>query len=205
MDVGFIGLGHMGAGMARNLMRSGHRLKVWNRSPGPVEALEGEGATRARDPAEAFDAEAVFTMLSADDAVREVVLDTGAPRKARPGLVHVVSATISAGFSSTLEAAHKDAGVAYVAAPVLGRPEVAEAGQLNVLAAGPAEALAKVRPLLDAIGSQVWPMGEAVGVPLPFASVLRDNFVDAIGHGDGDKDWSAVADVAFRRAGRGGG
>lgn len=291
MDVGFIGLGHMGQGMARNLMRAGHRLKVWNRSPGPAEALEREGAQRAGAAAEAFDADAVFTMLSADDAVRQVVLEGGALDRARQGAVHVVCAIISAGFSRTLEEVHAAAGVGYVAAPVLGRPDVAEAGQLNVLAAGAPAHLGKVAPLLEAIGKRVWPLGEephlahvaklacnfslasaietmaeafalaeahgldpkallevftgtlfaapayqtygpmiverrfepanfkltlglkdvrlaldageSVGVPLPFASVLRDNFVDAIGHGDGGKDWSAVAATALRRAGRG--
>jgi 3-hydroxyisobutyrate dehydrogenase-like beta-hydroxyacid dehydrogenase len=178
--------------------------------------------------------------------------------------------------------------MAYIATPVMGRPEAAAAGKLNVLAAGDAAALDRVQPLLDAIGQKTWRLGgephqanavklamnfllgsaieamaeaaalverydlepaklievatgtlfaapaysiygklisarefkpgfkltlglkdlrlalaagEAGGVPLPFASIVRDNLVDAIGHGDADKDWSALALVARRRAG----
>jgi 3-hydroxyisobutyrate dehydrogenase-like beta-hydroxyacid dehydrogenase len=156
MDVGFVGLGLMGRAMARNLAKAGHRVRGWNRSP--VEGLEGVEIVHA--PADAFDAEATFTMLSDDAAVREVVLAGGVLAHARPGLAHVVSSTISVACAEELTAAHKAAGVAYVAAPVFGRPDAAEAAKLNVLAAGEAKAIEKVRPLLEAIGQRVWPLGE---------------------------------------------
>jgi 3-hydroxyisobutyrate dehydrogenase-like beta-hydroxyacid dehydrogenase len=156
MDVGFIGLGLMGRAMARNLAKAGHRVRGWNRSP--VEGLEGVETVRA--PAQAFDADATFTMLSDDAAVREVVLAGDVLAGARPGLVHVVCSTISVACAQELTDAHKAAGVAYVAAPVFGRPDAAQAAKLNVLAAGDPEAVEKVKPLLEAIGQRVWPLGE---------------------------------------------
>ena len=156
MDVGFIGLGLMGRAMARNLARAGHRIRGWNRS----KTMALEGVEIVRDPTEAFNADAVFTMLSDDAAVREVVLASGVLARARPGLVHVVASTISVACAEELTSAHEAAGVAYVAAPVFGRPDAAEAAKLNVLAAGKTAAIEKVRPLLEAIGQRVWPMGE---------------------------------------------
>ena len=289
MRVGMIGLGAMGAGMATSLLRAGHEVNVWNRSPNKARALLDQGAKLADAPEDAFDGEAVVTMLSTDEAVRDVVLDSGALSKAAPGLVHVMSATISPDLAVELARRHREAGVAYVAAPVLGRPDVAEKGQLNVLVSGAADAIARAGPVLEAIGARTWPMGEepdhaniaklavnfmlaaametmaeaftmaekhgvapaklhelvtstlfsapayktygqfivdgrfepaafklplglkdvrlvhaageAVNAPMPLASLLRDNFIDALAHGAHDKDWSAIAEVARRRAG----
>jgi 3-hydroxyisobutyrate dehydrogenase-like beta-hydroxyacid dehydrogenase len=289
MRVGFLGLGAMGAGMAKRLMASGHELSVWNRSPAPAEALRREGARCLLDPQDAFQNEVVVSMLADDRAARAVILESGALERAAPGAMHIVCSTISVDLAKELIEAHGVAGVGYVAAPVLGRPDVAAAGELNILAAGADDAVARAQPVLDAIGKKIWligkepykanlaklainfmlaaaieTMGEAftlahrhgvdvetlrdvitntlfaapaykvyapviaartfepagfklplglkdvrlalaageeAGVPLPFASVLRDNFIDALGHGDGEKDWSAIADVAWRRAG----
>jgi 3-hydroxyisobutyrate dehydrogenase-like beta-hydroxyacid dehydrogenase len=156
MQVGFIGLGAMGSAMARNLARAGHAVRAWNRSGDP--GIEGVGT--ASDPADAFGAEAVFTMLSDDAAIREVLLEPGVLGHARPGLVHVVTSTISVAFAGELAAAHAAAGVGYVSAPVLGRPDVAAKGELNILAAGRREAVETVRPLLDVLGRKVWDLGE---------------------------------------------
>ena len=156
MEVGFIGLGLMGSAMARNLAKAGHTVRAWNRSGDPGI----EGVTMASDPADAFRAEAVFTMLSDDPAIREVLLEPGVLAKARPGLVHVVTSTISVAFAGKLAAAHATARVGYVSAPVLGRPDVAAKGELNILAAGKREAIETVRPLLDVLGKKVWDMGE---------------------------------------------
>src|SRR5258708_26882508 len=160
MDVGFIGLGHMGAGMARNLIKAGHRVRVWNRSRGPAEELARDGAEAAATPGEVFDADAVITMLSADDVVREVILDRGLLEGGRRGLVHIVSSTISVAFAQELEQAHEKAGIGYVAAPVLGRPDVAAAGELNILVARRPDAGARVRPLLDTLGRRTWPIAD---------------------------------------------
>ncbi len=97
-------------------------------------------------PVDTFDADAVMTMLSDDEAIRRVILDQGLLRRARPGIVHVVASTISVAFARELVAAHASAGVSYVSAPVLGRPDVAAKGELHILAAGSAQALDRVRP-----------------------------------------------------------
>jgi len=196
---------------------------------------------------------------------------------------------VSVAFAERLAGQHADRGLGYVAAPVLGRPEVAARGELNVMVAGAAEAVAAVRPLIETFAKTIWPLGEAaqqanvvkiaanfmiasaieamaeaaalgeaygvaaadllgvitgtlfsapayrtyaaliaerrfepagfklplgqkdvrlalaageaVNAPLPFANVLRDRFLEALAHGDGDKDWSAISDIAFRHAG----
>jgi 3-hydroxyisobutyrate dehydrogenase-like beta-hydroxyacid dehydrogenase/ABC-type transporter lipoprotein component MlaA len=160
MKVGVIGLGGMGAGMAESLLRAGHDVSVWNRTAKRSEPLAGKGAAVARTPSDLFAGEAVVTMLSTDEAVRAVVVEGGVLAKAAPGLVHVMSATISPAFSDELARMHREHGVHYVAAPVLGRPDVAAQGELNVLVAGEDDALAKAQPVLDAIGGRTWRMGD---------------------------------------------
>lgn len=160
MEVGFIGLGAMGAGVAENLLKAGHKVYAWNRSPGPAQDLAAKGATAVGGPGEAFQADVVFSMLADDGAVEAVVLTSGALDQARKGLVHVNLATISAALAERLEAAHDKRGLGYVAAPVLGRPDVAAAGQLNVLCAGKPEAVTRVRPLIESFAKAVWPVGD---------------------------------------------
>ncbi len=155
MDVGFIGLGAMGNAMAANLAKAGHTVRAWNRSGNGPVGLEIVGS-----PADAFQADVIFTMLSDDPAIREVLLDAGVLKAARKGVVHVVSSTISVAFAGELAAAHETVGIDYVSAPVLGRPDVAKEGQLNILAGGKRDAVEKVRPLLDVLGKKVWDMGE---------------------------------------------
>ncbi|MBO1114755.1 NAD(P)-dependent oxidoreductase [Bordetella petrii] len=155
MEIGLIGLGAMGRAMAANLVAAGHSVICWNRSGGQVD-----GVTMVAAPADAFAADAVLTMLSDDAAIRGALLDAGVLKQARPGVVHVVSSTISVAFSRELAEHHRQAGVAYVAAPVLGRPDVAAKGELNILAAGAPAALERVRPMLEAIGKRTWLLGE---------------------------------------------
>jgi 3-hydroxyisobutyrate dehydrogenase-like beta-hydroxyacid dehydrogenase len=157
MDVGLIGLGAMGSAMAANIAKAGHTVRAWNRSPGdPIAQV-----TRVDSPAEAFDADVVLTMLPDDATIRAVILDAGLLSRARHGAVHVVCSTISIAFAEELTKRHADVGVRYVSAPVLGRPDVAAAGELNVLSAGAADALETVAPVLSAIGKRAWVMGEA--------------------------------------------
>ncbi len=291
MDIGFIGLGNMGRGMAANLIQAGHRVSVYNRSPAKAEALVAQGATAARDVAEASGAEVVFTMLSDDLAVEAVTFaEDGILASLAPGATHVSSSTISVALSERLAAAHAKAGQRYAAAPVFGRPEAAAAAKLFVVAAGEPQVLQPLSALFDAIGqrtfvvserphtanlvklsgnfliaSAIESIGEAVAlvakagvdrmqyvhiltstlfaapayqtyggliarqefepagfaaslglkdvrlvlsaaeqlqVPLPVASLLRDRFLTLVATGGGQLDWSALAMLADRDAGR---
>jgi 3-hydroxyisobutyrate dehydrogenase-like beta-hydroxyacid dehydrogenase len=159
MDVGFIGLGSMGRAMAANLVAAGHRLRVWNRSPGPLAALVEKGAQAVGSPSEAFAGDAVVSMLSDDAALKTAILDSGALANAAPGLVHVNMATISVAYARDLTAVHERHNVAYIAAPVFGRPDAAAARRLNILAAGKEASIARVQPLFDAMGQKTWPIG----------------------------------------------
>jgi 3-hydroxyisobutyrate dehydrogenase-like beta-hydroxyacid dehydrogenase len=290
VDIGFIGLGSMGQAMATNVIRAGHRVRVWNRSRGPVDELVRRGALAAATARDAFTGDAVISMLPTDDVVRSIIVAERLLDDAPPTIVHVNMATISVALARELADLHRARGLGYVAAPVFGRPDVAAAGKLQIVAAGDPAVIARVQPLLDAIGQKTWMVGaephqanvvkvagnfmiiaaieamgeaaamaegygvapgelldiltnavfpapvyrnygaiiaeqryepagfklvlglkdvrlaleaaEAVHAPLPFASVLRDNLLDAIAHGQSDQDWSSVASVARRRAGR---
>ncbi|AWB23555.1 NAD(P)-dependent oxidoreductase [Methylobacterium currus] len=290
MDVGFLGLGRMGRPMALNLVKAGHRVRVWNRSPQAAEELRAHGAVPVATPAEAFRGDAAVTMLADDTALRAVLVEGGLLDQAEKPGVHLGASTISVALAEELAAVHGRAGVAYVSAPVFGRPDVAELGKLNILAAGPEDAIARAQPLLDAMGARTWRFGEAPAranavklagnmmivaaieamgeaaalgeahgvaaadlldlltstifaapvyknygasiaagryeppgfglslgakdvrlalaaaeaarVPMPLASVLRDSLLDALAHGDGEKDLAALATVSMRRAGR---
>jgi 3-hydroxyisobutyrate dehydrogenase-like beta-hydroxyacid dehydrogenase len=290
MQVGFIGLGHMGSGMAASLIRAGHEVTVYNRTRAKAEPLAALGATVAASIADACRGQAVVTMLANDEAAESVTLGKGGivDSLAR-GAIHISSSTISVDLSRRLEAAHPKAGQRYVAATVLGRPDRAAEGQLFIVAAGAPDALAEVSPLLDSIGQRTVSfgerasdanlvklsanflfatvfesLGEAVAliaragidkkhyvdflnstmfgspaykvygdlvaademppvgfaaplgfkdirlalaaadelrVPMPFASVLHDRFVELLASGGENQDWSAVGRMALRQSG----
>jgi len=157
MDVGFIGLGQMGAGMAANLVKAGYRVTVFNRTPARAAPLLAAGATAAEKLAEACRGDAVITMVADDDALEAVVLgDAGLLVTLAPGALHVSASTISVALAERLTAAHAAHGQRFVSAPVFGRPEVAAAGKLFIVAAGPQDAVADARPLLDAMGQRTF-------------------------------------------------
>jgi 3-hydroxyisobutyrate dehydrogenase-like beta-hydroxyacid dehydrogenase len=289
MFVGFAGLGGMGSAMASRLIGAGHRVRAWNRSPEKVQALVKQGAEAAGPAVDLAEAEVIVSMLAEDAAVREVFLRDGLLAKLRRDTIHVNMATVSVELARELAALHREQGATYIAAPVLGRPDAAEAGRLNILVAGPSEAIGVIQPLFDVLGQKTWRFGErpeqanavkiaanltlacaieamgeaaqlvnsyevaprdflemltgslfacpayktyssmiaeerfspagfkarlglkdvrlalsageAAHVPLPFGSVLRDNFLDSLAHGEADMDWSVIARVAKRRAG----
>jgi len=157
MDIGFIGIGSMGAAMVPNLVKAGHRVSVWNRNPAAAGALDG--VTILASPAAAFENDAVVTMLADDGAVRSVIIDTAALASARKDCIHVMTSTISLPLVEELQELHRSAGVAYVAAPVFGVPAAAAQAQLNIMVAGEAGAVAAVQPIFDAIGQKTWHLG----------------------------------------------
>jgi 3-hydroxyisobutyrate dehydrogenase-like beta-hydroxyacid dehydrogenase len=291
MEVGFLGTGRMGKAMAVNLLKAGHRVRAWDRSPEPLRELERAGAEIAANAADAVRCDAVVSMLPNDAALREVFIAGDLLRYARAATVSVNMGTVSLDCVDELVAVHNARDIPYVAATVFGRPDVAAAGKLSIMAAGDTAAINRVQPLFDAMGQKTYRVGpeprhaniakiagnlmvacaieaiaeaaallrkyrmsapdvldviitslfnvpvyqgyghaiggqhymppgfdlvlgmkdvnlalkagEQASVPLPFASVLRDAFLDAIANGDADKDWSAIARVAARKAGLG--
>ncbi|HUK53831.1 MAG TPA: NAD(P)-dependent oxidoreductase [Candidatus Binatia bacterium] len=290
MNIGFIGLGSMGAGMAENLLKAGHTVTVYNRTRSRAEALAAKGAQLAPTPAEACRGDAVLTMVADDAALEAVTMGAnGILASLQPGAVHVSMSTISVALSARLEEAHTRAGSIYIAAPVFGRPEAAAAAKLFVVAAGPAAAIQRCQPLFDAMGQKTYVIGEgasaanvvklsgnfmlaaaveslgealalvrkhgldpaqflelitgsiftapayktygsiivreayqpagfkmplalkdvrlmlaageAAGVPLPLASLVRDHAIAAIARGYGEWDWSALGKIAAENAG----
>lgn len=159
MEAGFLGLGTMGRVMAANLLKAGHRVRVWNRSPDAVQALVEQGAQACGSVVEAFEAGVAVSMLADDAAIREVLIEGDVLAKAPRGAIHVNMATISVALAAELAERHARHGLRYVAAPVFGRPDVAAAAKLNILAAGDPAAIAQVTPLFEAMGQKTWPMG----------------------------------------------
>ncbi len=290
MDAGLIGLGRMGTGIAKSLLRAGHRVTVYNRTVSRAEGLRADGAIVAASVAEACRSEVVFTMVADDAALEGSVFGAGGILASLPrGAVHVSLSTISVALSDRLTAEHAKAGQGYLAAPVFGRPEAAEAAKLAVVAAGAETLIQKCKPLFEAMGPKLFvagerpsmanvvklsgnfligsvleslsealvfarksgvdasallefltttmftaplyktygelivqgkhepagfllPLGlkdirlvlqaaEAVSVPMPIASVVRDRFITAMARGNQDKDWSVIGRVAAEDAG----
>jgi 3-hydroxyisobutyrate dehydrogenase-like beta-hydroxyacid dehydrogenase len=158
MKIGFIGLGRMGGHVAANLLKAGHTVTVWNRSQEPVAALVAKGAAAAKTPQDALQGDAVFSMLSNDAVMRDVGLAGPLLEHATKGLIHVNLATVSVAFAKELSAAHSKAGLAYISAPVFGRPEMAESAQLVLVAGGDAAALKTMQPVFDHVGARTVPV-----------------------------------------------
>ena len=196
MKIGFLGLGKMGAAMARRLLAAGHELAVWNRTEGRAEPLIREGAVAAATPAEAeLDADAVITMLFDDAANEEVLFGANGLMDAfSPGALHIACSTISVALSERLTQEHARRGHEFVAAPVFGRPNIAEEGRLWIVAAGAEQAVAKARPLLETFSRGISVVGaeprEAHAVKLggnflisAMICSLSESFVYAAGQG----------------------
>jgi len=160
MNIGFIGLGHMGRAMAVNLGKAGHDVRAWNRTREATVDLASKGLSFVSTPDEAFAGDAVISMLADDTAVRAVFLEGGLLSRTSTSPIHVNMATISVALANEMAEQHKARNTAYVAAPVMGRPDVAAAAKLTIIAAGPANAVARVQPLLDALGARTWLAGD---------------------------------------------
>ncbi len=161
MRIGFIGLGTMGAPMARRLLEAGHDLKVHNRTREREEPLAALGATRAASPkACAEDRELVFTMVSDTPDVQAVVLgDHGAALGMAPGSVLIDMSTIAPATTRRIAAALAEHGVGMLDAPVSGGSEGAERGTLSIMVGGEAAALERARPALGLLGKTITHVG----------------------------------------------
>jgi 3-hydroxyisobutyrate dehydrogenase-like beta-hydroxyacid dehydrogenase len=160
MKVGVIGLGNMGSGIAASLLRAGHEVAVYNRTPSKAQTLEKQGARLAAKVADACRGDAVITMLADDSAVESVAFgDAGVIASLSKGAVHVSSSTISVALSERLAAAHAARGQRFVSAPVFGRPEAAAAAKLFVTVAGAPDAVEDCMPLFEAIGQKTFRFG----------------------------------------------
>ncbi len=157
MKIGFIGLGQMGSAIAANLIRSGHEMTVWNRSPEKAQPLLAKGARLADTPAEAAGGDIVLTMLADDQAVDQVTFGKDGILSAKAGAIHISLSTISIELADRLADA---SGGAYVSAPVFGRPAAAAAAKLFVIAAGPAAAMTICEPIFADFGQRLFRVGE---------------------------------------------
>lgn len=289
MKIGFIGLGHMGSGMAACLCEAGQDVTVYNRTAARMQPLIEKGAKAAGSVAEACAGDLVFTMLADDAALTDVALaPRGVVDSLKAGGIHISCSTISVELSAKLAEAHRAQGQGYLAVPVFGRPDAAAAGKLFLVAGGDAAALEKVQPLLDIVGQRTYPLAqqpeaanlvklsgnfllaamleslgeamalvekggvdrhaylemltssifnvpvyknyggmiadrkfepagfaaplgqkdvrllqsaaEALQVPLPFAGILRDRFLELRAHGGDNLDWSAIGALAAKGA-----
>ncbi len=178
-NIGFLGLGKMGSGMASCLLAAGHRLTVWNRSPEKTEGLIGQGALPANSPAEAAaDADAVFAMVADDAASSRCWLDgDGAMGALHPGAFVIECSTISHGHSEILAKAAAEKGLAYIDCPVNGPPSAAAAGELILLVGADAGDLEQARPFLEAISSTILHFG---GTGTGTAYKLINNLLGAV-------------------------
>ena len=280
----------MGSCMARNLLRAGHQVTVYNRTRSRTDPLAAEGARVAGSAADAArGSEAAVTMLADDSAVEQAVFGDGGLALGLPAeAIHVSCSTISTALARRLAAEHAKRGQHYVSAPVFGRPDAAEAKRLLVVAAGAPQVIDRCRPVFEAIGRQSFVAGaepwqanavklcgnfmigamlesfgeafatlrkagvaprlflevinalfaspvyanygriiaeeqfdpagfalrlglkdirlvlatsEECSAPMPVASLIRDQILSALAHGQGESDWASLARTAARNAG----
>jgi 3-hydroxyisobutyrate dehydrogenase-like beta-hydroxyacid dehydrogenase len=176
--IAFLGLGSMGSAMAARLIDAGHDVLLWNRSPEAVDRLLERGGRRAEDAAQALAADIALSMLANDEAM-DAVLTEEAVSAARDG-IHVAMGSISPRLAEDLDTRFGAVGARYIAAPVLGRPVVAAAGKLNILAAGPVDAVDAVAPLLDVLGVRTWRLGSRPAVANAVKAAVNYNIIHAM-------------------------
>lgn len=162
MTIGFIGLGKMGLPMARNLLKAGFHVQVYNRSHKKSEDLANEGAKAVKSPREVLNgAEVVITMISNDKVLEDLVYGPhGLLEHMSPGTIHLSMSTVGPTTSRKLEKDHQAKGTHYLAATVSGRPEAAIAGKLWIFLAGEKKAKARVQPVLEKLGQKIFDIGD---------------------------------------------
>ncbi|MGA6974170.1 MAG: NAD(P)-dependent oxidoreductase [Candidatus Binatus sp.] len=163
--IGFVGLGAMGEPMAANLIAAGYHLTVYNRTASKAEPLVAKGARRAERAGDVAEPGGIVVSMLADDAsVRTLVTgDDALAARLSPDGIHISMTTVSPAATSELAAYHASRGSVLVAAPVFGRPDAARAKQLRICVSGPADAKARVKPILEAIGREIFDFGDNAG------------------------------------------
>jgi 3-hydroxyisobutyrate dehydrogenase-like beta-hydroxyacid dehydrogenase len=162
VNIGFLGLGAMGIGIAGNFLKAGHKVTVWNRTASKADSLVAAGATLAKTPREAAQGKDVVYSMVADDAAQLAIVEgedgilAGLPEKA----IHIAAGTISVATADKLDALHRAHKQRYVSAPVFGRPDAAAAGKLFIVAAGPKDAVDDVEPLFAVAGQKLFRISE---------------------------------------------
>jgi 3-hydroxyisobutyrate dehydrogenase-like beta-hydroxyacid dehydrogenase len=157
--VGVIGLGNMGHAFAANLVADGYQVCVYDRDPKRAATVIGASAAARLGGLAACNV--VLTSLPDDDALAEVALGPeGLAAILKPGAVHISMSTVSPGMSRHVAEEHARHGQGYIAAPVLGNPDFAQARKLFILAAGPPAAMLEARPLLEGLGQRLFVIGE---------------------------------------------
>ncbi len=202
MKITFIGLGRMGVGMARNLLRAGHTVAVYNRSREKAEALAADGVRVANTPAEACrEAEVVLTMVADDHALEEIVFgNDGIASGMAEGCIHVSHSTISTALARKLTSEHAQRNQGYLSVPVFGRPDAAENKNLVVVAAGPGEYIDRCRPLFEAIGRQTFVVGSEpwqANVAKVCGNFLIMSIIEALGEASATLRKAGVAPLSF--------
>jgi 3-hydroxyisobutyrate dehydrogenase-like beta-hydroxyacid dehydrogenase len=162
-QVGVIGLGGMGSGMANRLLDQGFQVAVFNRTAGAADALVARGARRAVTPADAAGPDGVVISMVANDAALDAVSGgtDGVLERLGPNGVHVSMSTISAELARCHAARPAARGSHFLTAPVFGRPDAAAAGKLWILQSGTAAAKARARPVLEAMSQGIVDAGDA--------------------------------------------
>jgi 3-hydroxyisobutyrate dehydrogenase-like beta-hydroxyacid dehydrogenase len=167
-EIGFVGLGRMGAAMAANLAAVGFRVIAYVRRPNQVAKLAALGLQPTTDITRLFGCETVISILPDDDAVRDVVFGEslsfeGLASGLMPGAIHLSMSTISTAMASQVASEHARHGQGYVAAPVFGNPDAAKARQLFIVAAGAPADVARCRPIIDSLGQRTFVIGTDPG------------------------------------------
>jgi 3-hydroxyisobutyrate dehydrogenase-like beta-hydroxyacid dehydrogenase len=162
LELGFVGLGAMGLPMATNLLASGHRVTVWNRTRSRAEPLAGQGAAIALRAGDTVKRGGMLVSMLADDAALAELVegDAAVAERLGQGGIHISMSTVAPATTRELAEVHRRAGSTLVAAPVFGRPDAAAAKRLWICVSGPAAAKAAAHPILKALGQRVFDFGE---------------------------------------------
>jgi 3-hydroxyisobutyrate dehydrogenase-like beta-hydroxyacid dehydrogenase len=175
----------MGVAMAANLVKAGHDVTVFNRSPGKARALLELGAHEAARIADACNGEVVITMLADDTALAHAVLaEGGVIASLRKGAIHVSMSAISVAFSKELAHAHAEAGQRFVAAPVFGHSDMAAAAKLYIVAAGDFATVDECKSLFDALGQKTFSISTepaAANLVKLSGDILQGAAIEALG------------------------